>query len=235
MQSLIIICFALFAATTVNSSIIGSLLGLNKPTPAPPGQTPKVTSYGQEKAGKCPAVKVQENFNISTFVGDWFAHGTSKLIAAEPKWKCAVVQVTQTAPGIYNLKDNNFVWPLGEKFIAEFELRPVEGAPGSFLAKFYHVMIQLNIGLKPVDKILNPTDPEYMHVLVVNEDHALLLLCGDTKNGHKDAAFILSKSRTIQQSTVDQLHDVLHQNGIFDVEPIHVIEQDATTCANYVV
>ncbi|XP_012670737.2 apolipoprotein Da, duplicate 2 [Clupea harengus] len=146
--------------------------------------------------GRCPVPPVKENFDVSSYMGRWYE--IQKLPSIFQKGECG--QAT------YTLGDG-VVHVLNAELLADGTVSQIEGSA------------------KPVDPAQpaklavtffpgSPPGPYW--VLDTDYDNYALVYGCENYGGlfYADFAWILSRSPTLTEETIEQLHNIMTSNGI---------------------
>uniref|UniRef100_A0A3B4A9I1 Apolipoprotein D n=1 Tax=Periophthalmus magnuspinnatus TaxID=409849 RepID=A0A3B4A9I1_9GOBI len=166
------------------------------------------TTYGQSfHFSNCPKSSLQENFNVTKYLGTWYE--IEKLPAIFERGKCVQAKyslLSDGAVGVHNselLPDGNINWIKGTAKVED----PAQ--PAILSVSFFK-------GLP---------DSPYMVLSTDYSSYSLVYSCSDYLGlFHIDFAWILSRTRQLNSATVSQLRDTLSTMGV-DVNRLLVTDQ----------
>ncbi|KAL2097195.1 hypothetical protein ACEWY4_006402 [Coilia grayii] len=145
--------------------------------------------------GKCPDPPVKQNFDVASYVGRWYE--IQKLPNVFQKGDCG--QATYTlGDGVVNVVNAELL-PDGTYSEARGTAKPVDPAEPAKLAVTFFP------GAPPGDYWVLDTD---------YNNYTLVYACKNYGPLYADFIWIMSRSRTLPQETVEQLQNTLTSNGI---------------------
>ncbi|XP_022064132.2 apolipoprotein D-like [Acanthochromis polyacanthus] len=147
--------------------------------------------------GRCPEPSVQEDFNVTKYMGTWYE--IERLPAIFQKGKCA--QAT------YTLLPDGTVKVYNEEILSNGKINSIEG-----VAKIKNASQPAILG---VSFFKGVPDGPYWVLSTDYQSHALVYSCSDyLRLFHIDFAWILSRTRELSQDIISQLHDKLTAAGV---------------------
>ncbi|NXI61149.1 APOD protein, partial [Anseranas semipalmata] len=159
------------------------------------------------RSGPCPKPPVEQNFNITRYLGTWYE--IEKLPASFERGKC--IQAT------YSVKGNGKYRVVNKELLANGRVNQIEGEitytnasePAKLSVRFSWLM---------------PAAP-YWVLDTDYENYSLVYSCTSVLGlFHVEYAWILSRSRQLDSGTVEELKNVLESNGI-DTAKMTVTDQ----------
>ncbi|XP_065804887.1 apolipoprotein D-like isoform X1 [Labrus bergylta] len=147
--------------------------------------------------GNCPQPSVQENFNVTQYMGTWYE--VEKLPAMFERGKCN--QAT------YSLLDDGTVKVRNVELLANGKISSIEG-----VAK---VKNSSQPAILDVSFFRGVPDAPYWVLSTDYHSHALVYSCSDYFGlFHIDFAWILARTRVLTGDIILQLHDKLTAAGV---------------------
>ncbi|XP_070709228.1 apolipoprotein D-like [Pempheris klunzingeri] len=147
--------------------------------------------------GKCPQPSVQEDFNITKYMGTWYE--IEKLPAVFEKGKCN--QAT------YSLLTDGTVGVRNAELLSNGKINSIEG-----VAKVKNSSQPAILG---VSFFKGVPDAPYWVLSTDYQSYALVYSCSDYLSlFHFDFAWILARTRVLSEEVVSQLHDKLAAAGV---------------------
>ncbi|UXI20713.1 allergen [Sarcoptes scabiei] len=175
-------------------------------------QTSIVFNDGQDKPGECPITRPASNYDsFKQYEGIWYKRYRSRVRPDEPFFKCAWIDYEdQGRPEIFisdNLKNNQ----TDEWFRQNATTTVWSNDPTTWTS-------------------VMPSGANFdTHLIYFDGDLgvAVIYSCQAIPNGHRGIGNIYTRSpdTPLSQSYVDFLLDIFYQNGIYDVMPLHFVDQ----------
>uniref|UniRef100_A0A667XH51 Apolipoprotein D n=1 Tax=Myripristis murdjan TaxID=586833 RepID=A0A667XH51_9TELE len=161
--------------------------------------------------GKCPKPAVQENFDVTRYIGKW--HEIQKLPNVFQRGECGTAT--------YNLKAPGVVGVLNSELLADGSINSITGSakvkdpsePAKLEVSFYES---------------SPPGP-YWVLSSDYEGHSLVYGCTDYGLFHMEFAWILSRQPTLPEETIEELHSIMTAYGI-SVHKLTSTNQDEAFC-----
>uniref|UniRef100_A0A8C2XAQ8 Apolipoprotein D n=1 Tax=Cyclopterus lumpus TaxID=8103 RepID=A0A8C2XAQ8_CYCLU len=145
--------------------------------------------------GRCPQPSVQEDFDVTKYMGTWYE--IEKLPAVFERGKCNQ---------------------------ATYSLRP-DGTVKVLNADFYHIWLKVRNTIQGVAKVKDSSKPAILGVSffkdgpywVLSTDYrsySLVYSCTDYFLFHVDFAWILARTRVLTEDVMSRLRDTLSSAGV---------------------
>ncbi|XP_068160651.1 apolipoprotein D-like [Antennarius striatus] len=161
-------------------------------------------------AGGCPKPPVQEDFNITKYMGTWYE--IEKLPAWFERGRCN--QAT------YELQEDETVGVLNAEILPNGNINSIKG-----VAKVKNVTQPAILG---VSFFIGAADAPYWVLATDYQSYALVYSCSHYLGlFHVDYAWILARTRALPEAVVCQLHDKLKNAGV-DIKNLTASNQ--TSC-----
>lgn len=180
-------------------------------------QTPVVFNDGQEKEGDCPVTRPATGYStFKQYEGIWFKRYRSRVRTGEPFFKCAYIDYIEQGRNQVFIMDH-----LQNNVTGEWAR---QNATSEVWANDPSVWTSTMPNGAKFDTHLIFYDG--------NQGVAVIYSCMKSANGHRGIGNIYTRSPStpLSKQYVDFLLDIFHQNGIYDVLPLHFVDQ--TVCAN---
>lgn len=157
--------------------------------------------------GNCPKPSVQENFNLTKYLGTWYE--IEKLPAAFERGTCN--QAT------YSLLDDGTVKVHNAELLANGKINSIQGVAT--------VRNSSQPAILDVGFFKGVPDAPYWVLSTDYQTYALVYSCSNYFGlFHIDFAWILARSRALTEDVVDQLHEKLAAAGV-NVKRLTVSDQ----------
>nr|QCP69315.1 apolipoprotein Dd.1 [Lateolabrax maculatus] len=147
--------------------------------------------------GYCPQPPVQEDFNITKYIGTWYE--IEKLPAMFERGKCNQATYTPLTDGTVNVRNT--------ELLCNGKINSIEG-----VAKVKNSSQPAILG---VSFFKGVPDAPYMVLSTDYQSYALVYSCSDYFGlFHIDFAWILARTRELTEDVISQLHDKLAAAGV---------------------
>ncbi|KAJ6223823.1 hypothetical protein RDWZM_002368 [Blomia tropicalis] len=176
-------------------------------------QTAVVYNDGQEKEGDCPVVRPASGYtSFKQYEGLWFKRYRSRVREGEPFFKCAWIDYIDQGTKDIFITDNLLNNVTNEWFRQNATTEVWSNDPTTWTSTM-------------------PNGARFDTHLIYydgNQGLAVIYSCMKTANGHRGIGNIYTRSpkTPLSSSYVNFLLDIFYQNGIYDVLPLHFVNQD---------
>ncbi|KAI3355447.1 hypothetical protein L3Q82_018283 [Scortum barcoo] len=158
-------------------------------------------------AGSCPQQSVQEDFNVTKYMGTWYE--IEKLPAVFERGKCNQATYSLLTDGTVNVRN--------AELLSNERINSIEGA-----AKVKDPAQPAILGVSFFKGI---PDAPYMVLSTDYQSYALVYSCSDYFGlFHIDFAWILARTRALTEEVISQLHNKLAAAGV-DINRLTVSNQ----------
>ncbi|KAK1162653.1 apolipoprotein Db [Acipenser oxyrinchus oxyrinchus] len=163
--------------------------------------------------GSCPKPPVQNNFELSKYLGTWYE--IEKLPACFEKGNC--VQAT------YSLNEDATIKVLNQEVLPNGKTHSIEGTA---VSRNLEEPAKLGVSFS----FFQPYSP-YWVLSTDYESHSLVYSCSNVLGiFYVDFAWILARTRTLPAENVTQLRDVFTS---FNIDITKMTQTDQTNCPNF--
>ncbi|XP_071765276.2 apolipoprotein Da, duplicate 2 [Centroberyx gerrardi] len=162
------------------------------------------------RPGKCPKPAVQENFDVTRYIGKWYE--IQKLPNTFQWGECGTAT--------YSLK-NAGVGVLNRELLADGTVNAITGS-----AKVKDPSEPAKLEVSFFES--SPPGP-YWVLSTDYEGHSLVYGCTDFGLFRMEFAWILSRQPTLPEETIEELHSILTSAGV-SVSKLAITDQDEALC-----
>ncbi|KAF6733964.1 Apolipoprotein D [Oryzias melastigma] len=145
--------------------------------------------------GRCPDAAVQEKFDAAAYLGKWFE--IQKLPNSFQKGQCSTAEYSLQSPGVVGVLNRELL-NNGTIYALTGTAKPSPTEPAKLMVTFFEN---------------NPPSPYW----VLSTDYtnfALVYSCTDLELIHTDFVWILSRTPSLPQETLEKLQNILISIGV---------------------
>uniref|UniRef100_A0A3P9K5L3 Apolipoprotein D n=1 Tax=Oryzias latipes TaxID=8090 RepID=A0A3P9K5L3_ORYLA len=160
--------------------------------------------------GRCPDAAVQEKFDAAAYLGKWYE--IQKLPNSFQKGQCSTAQYSLQSPGVVGVLNRELL-NNGTINALTGTAKPSPTEPAKLMVTFFE----------------NSPPSPYWVLSTDYNNFALVYSCTDLELIHTDFVWILSRTPTLPQETLEKLQNILTSIGV-TVDKLLATNQDLKYC-----
>uniref|UniRef100_H2MUK0 Apolipoprotein D n=2 Tax=Oryzias latipes TaxID=8090 RepID=H2MUK0_ORYLA len=160
--------------------------------------------------GRCPDAAVQEKFDAAAYLGKWYE--IQKLPNSFQKGQCSTAQYSLQSPGVVGVLNRELL-NNGTIYALNGTAKPSPTEPAKLMVTFFE----------------NSPPSPYWVLSTDYNNFALVYSCTDLELIHTDFVWILSRTPTLPQETLEKLQNILTSIGV-TVDKLLATNQDLKYC-----